>query len=107
MGRAVVGQLLGYAGGLWRLGYERLDVVVHDKEGASLAELAAAVAAEEPFDADDFRRAVARNLDDGSFRLVFAVDEITEDLKRAVEYLNAHRRGNRGDPSRTRLREGG
>lgn len=24
------------------------------------------------------------------FRLVFAVDEITEDLKRAVEYLNAH-----------------
>jgi hypothetical protein len=33
---------------------------------------------------------VAANLAEGAFRLVFAVDEITEDLKRAVEYLNAH-----------------
>lgn len=88
--RAVVGQLLGYAGGLWRLGYDRLDHIVRNQHGASLADLAAIASADDPFDADDFRRTVARNLDEGTFRLVFAVDEITEDLKRAVEYLNAH-----------------
>jgi hypothetical protein len=88
--RAVVGQLLGYAGGLWRLSYDRLDALVHEREGKPLADLALAAAASEPFDADAFRRAVSRNLHDGTFRLVFAVDQITEDLKRAVEYLNAH-----------------
>jgi hypothetical protein len=88
--RAVVGQLLGYAGGLWRLGYERLDGLVRQREGASLVELAKAVAADDDFDGDSFRQAVARNLSEGTFRLIFAVDEITEDLKRAVEYLNAH-----------------
>jgi hypothetical protein len=38
----------------------------------------------------EFRTRVADNLAEGAFRLVFAVDEITEDLERAVEYLNAH-----------------
>jgi hypothetical protein len=33
-------------------------------------------------------RRVASNLLDGAFWSVFAVDEITEDLERAVEYLN-------------------
>lgn len=88
--RAVVGQLLGYAGGLWRLGYERLDALVQAQKGASLVDLVRAVAPAEGFDPEEFRRVVARNLHDGTFRLVFAVDEITEDLKRAVEYLNAH-----------------
>lgn len=88
--RAVVGQLLGYAGGLWRLGYERLDDAVRRQHNTSLAELAQAAADDDPFEADEFRSTVTRNLDDGAFRLVFAVDEITEDLKRAVEYLNAH-----------------
>src|ERR687892_645073 len=53
--RAVVGQLLGYAGGLWRLGYERLDSLVRSQRGASLAELAEGASADESFDADEFR----------------------------------------------------
>lgn len=88
--RAVVGQLLGYAGGLWRMGYERLDAQVRRQHGSSLAELAAAQAGGAPFDPDGFREAVALNLHEGAFRLVFAVDGITEDLRRAVEFLNAH-----------------
>lgn len=71
-------------------GYERLDGAVRRQHITSLAELAQAAAGDDPFDADEFRSTVARNLDDDAFRLVFAVDEITEDLKRAVEYLNAH-----------------
>jgi hypothetical protein len=87
--RAVVGQLLGYAGGLWGMSYDELDAAVDHRLGAPLIELAQASREEVDLDADDFRAQVARNLSEGAFRLVFAVDEITEDLKRAVEYLNA------------------
>jgi hypothetical protein len=88
--RAVVGQLLGYAGGLWGMSYDELDAAVEHREGATLVKLAEAKAAEADFEAEVFRAQVASNLREGAFRLVFAVDEITEDLKRAVEYLNAH-----------------
>ena len=37
-----------------------------------------------------FRAAVAENLAQGRFRLVFTVDEITEELRRTVEFLNVH-----------------
>lgn len=90
--RAVVGQLLGYAGGLWGMGYDDLDAVVLDREGASLLRLARGVAAEQGHELDEetFRATVAANLRAGAFSLVFAVDAVTEDLRRAVEYLNAH-----------------
>jgi hypothetical protein len=88
--RAVVGQLLGYAGGLWGMSYDALDAVVRARTSSSLVERAVAVAGEEELDPEEFRARVAGNLAEGAFRLVFAVDEITEDLKRAVEYLNSH-----------------
>ncbi len=88
--RAVVGQLLGYAGGLWGLAYDDLDAVVASRHGASLSELAQFAAGDTGVEVEEFRARVADNLRRGAFRLVFAVDEISEDLKRAVEYLNAH-----------------
>lgn len=88
--RAVVGQLLGYAGGLWGMSYDDLDTVVRARTNATLVERAVAVAADEELDPEEFRARVAGNLAEGAFRLVFAVDDITEDLKRAVEYLNSH-----------------
>ena len=88
--RAVVGQLLGYAGGLWGLRYDDLDALVRARQGAPLAHLARAASDDEQFDADAFRDQVAENLRVDAFRLVFVVDQITWDLRRAVEYLNAH-----------------
>lgn len=88
--RAVVGQLLGYAGALWGMSYDDLDRVVRSRTGSSLVDRATGIAGEDEFDVEDFRARVASNLAEGAFRLVFAVDEITEDLKRAVEYLNSH-----------------
>jgi hypothetical protein len=88
--RAVVGQLLGYAGGLWGMAYDDLDAVVQSRHGASLGELARLAAGDADVEVDEFRERVADNLRRGAFRLVFAVDEISEDLKRAVEYLNVH-----------------
>ena len=88
--RAVVGQLLGYAGGLWGMAYDDLDTMVQSRHGASLVELARIAAGDTEVEGDEFRERVADNLRRGAFRLVFAVDEISEDLKRAVEYLNGH-----------------
>ena len=88
--RAVVGQLLGYAGGLWGMTYDDLDAAVQSRHGASLVELARVAAGDTDVEVDEFRERVVDNLLRGAFRLVFAVDEISEDLKRAVEYLNAH-----------------
>lgn len=86
--RAVVGQLLGYAGGLWQMSYDQLDAQVRSRHGRPLGDLVAAVA-DDTFDEAAFRQVLDENLRSGTFRLVFAVDEITEDLRRAVEYLNA------------------
>jgi len=86
--RAVVGQLLGYAGGLWQMTYEQLEIQVRSRTGRSLESLADGLEDAE-FDEDVFRAALEENLRSGNFRLVFAVDEITDGLRRAVEYLNA------------------
>lgn len=67
--RAVVGQLLGYAGGLWGMRYEDLDEVVRTRQGAPLADLARDVA-EGDFDEVTFRTRVESNLRRGAFRLV-------------------------------------
>ena len=39
--RAVVGQLLGYAGGLWQMTHEQLDIQVRSSTGETLASLVA------------------------------------------------------------------
>lgn len=79
--REIVGQMFDYASRLWKMGIEDFDERWQDRNGASL------------FPADDdgvrLRDAVARNLGQGRFRIVLAVDSINEPLKRMVEYLNA------------------
>src|SRR5450755_4768696 len=42
------------------------------------------------WDATTFREAVEANLETGAFRLVIAVDQITEELKRTIVYVNRH-----------------
>ena len=90
--RAVVGQILSYAAALWQLPYDQLDSRFHQRAGLSLSDAVEQVANEQEsgWDAEEFRRAVADNLAVGSFRLFIAVDVITDELKRIVEYLNTH-----------------
>jgi hypothetical protein len=42
------------------------------------------------WNSETFRSAVSDNLTTGRFRLVFALDQITEELKYIVEFLNVH-----------------
>jgi len=90
--RWIVGQLFAYASGLWQLSYDELDQRVGHGGAGSLEsrmrDLQSAAGAD--WDATAFRAAVTLNLAKGWFRLIFAVDEITEELRRTVEFLNVH-----------------
>jgi len=87
--RHVVGQLLAYASGLWRLSYEEFDSLFATRAKSSLAESIETLHATD-WDEEEFRTQVANNLAAGRFTLVFAVDHITDELKKIVEYLNEH-----------------
>lgn len=89
MRRHVVGQVFAYAAGLWGLSYEAFDHAFAARSGAPLARRVADVAPAE-WDEETFRGTVGANLGDGRFRLVIAVDQITDELARIVRYLNEH-----------------
>ncbi len=86
--RQVVGQALAYAAAVWQSDYGELDDAFVSRAGRPLASLVAE--GETDWDEEEFRETVARNLSEGSLRLVIAVDEITDELKRTVTFLNRH-----------------
>ncbi len=92
MRRTIVGQALAYASGIWKMDYAEFNHRFETRGGAPLVELVEASVAttDLDWDQDTFQASVAQNLRDGNFRLVFAVDSITDELKRIVEYLNEH-----------------
>ncbi len=94
--RKIVGQLVAYAAALWRMPYEEFDRRVTSRAGEGvitrMQQLAGEVGASD-WSSEAFRAAVTDNLQQGRFRLVFAVDNITEELKRIVEFVNAHTSG--------------
>jgi hypothetical protein len=87
--REVVGQLMAYASGLWRMTYDNFAAIFEQRAKRSLAQSIEDLN-EGPVDEPEFRNAVANRLETGEFRLVIAVDDITPELKTIVEFLNAH-----------------
>jgi hypothetical protein len=85
--RRVVGQVLAYASGLWRLSYEDFDAAFSSGHGSTLAE---GFEGRGEWDEEQFRSTLAANLEEGKFSLVLAVDSITVELKQIVSYLNTH-----------------
>ncbi len=82
--RAVIAQVLAYAAYLWKLDQPTLEQDVLDqhlrKRGyKSLAHAVESNDQEGSFDADAFSAGVAENLAQGHFRLVFVLDEATEE----------------------------
>lgn len=89
--RSVVGQVLAYASGLWRTDVLALDAAWAAVSDHGLLDAVRTLAdgrADTAFDTDQFQRALAANLAAGRFRLVIAVDTITPELRRIVEFLN-------------------
>ncbi|MCJ7630805.1 hypothetical protein MUP77_00155, partial [Candidatus Bathyarchaeota archaeon] len=85
--RKVIGQILEYAAYLWKMSYEQVDNRIQQLKGKSLAELIAESIAGE-WDEELFRDGVRQTLENGSFILIIVVDEINEELRRIVRYLN-------------------
>jgi hypothetical protein len=85
--RKVIGQILEYAAYLWQMSYEQVDEKVKEKKGKPLAELIAESVVGD-WDEELFRNNVRQNLANGSFILVVVVDEINEELKQIIRYIN-------------------
>jgi hypothetical protein len=90
--RSIVGQLFAYGAALWEMSYEDFDQRWRQRMDVALIEHVATQAAEHgvDWDRDGFVAAVAGNLEAGRFTLVVAVDEITAELRRIIEYLSVH-----------------
>uniref|UniRef100_A0A7V4KBL8 DUF91 domain-containing protein n=1 Tax=Fervidobacterium pennivorans TaxID=93466 RepID=A0A7V4KBL8_FERPE len=85
--RKVIGQILEYAAYLWGMSYEEVDGRIQKLKGKSLADLVAECVAGE-WDEEQFREGVKQTLEAGSFILIIVVDEINEELRRIIRYLN-------------------
>lgn len=89
--RKVIGQILEYGAYLWKKSYTEFDDIVRARRnGRSLVELMQeAPKEEEDWSADEFREAVTDNLNQGRFGLFIVVDEINEELRRIIDFLNS------------------
>lgn len=87
--KSVVGQVLAYAAGLWRLTFDEFEATFTRRAGMSLTK-AVSQLPQSSLDEGALRTEVTRHLQEGDFRLVIAVDEITSQLKMIIEYLNEH-----------------
>jgi len=85
--RKVIGQILEYAACLWGMTYEEVDARIQRLKGKSLADLVAESVAGE-WDEEQFRKGIKQTLETGSFILVIVVDEVNEELRRIIRYLN-------------------
>jgi hypothetical protein len=89
--RKVLGQVFEYAAFLWRKPYDFLDKAAQLRLGKSLAWAVLERLdnqARQEWDEGEFVESVTQALVAGDFQLVIAVDAVTEDLRRTIEYLN-------------------
>ena len=89
--RKVIGQVLEYAAFLWGMAYAEFNQFFVKGEGRSLVEILAEKS--DDFVADEFENAVAKNLKDGRFYLLIAVDEMNKELERIISYLSSRGSG--------------
>ena len=85
--RKVMGQILEYAAYLWGMTYDEVNTRVRSLKGKDLSDLVEEAVAG-GWDEESFRDGVKRSLQSGSFVLIIVVDEINEDLKRTIRYVN-------------------
>jgi len=85
--RAVVGQILEYAGQLRGMSYEEFDNLLKANADSSLVETAKLHIPNDEWSGEAFRAAIKGRLEAGDFRLVIAINGMNEELKVIVEYL--------------------
>lgn len=87
--RTVIGQIIEYASYVCEWTVDKVEAIANAYLKSDLYEAMKEFAGGD-FAADDFRTSIERNLQGGNFRLIIAVDELVEPLKKTVIYLNSH-----------------
>jgi hypothetical protein len=90
--RWVIGQVFSYAAGIGEMSFEELDSAWAKRTGTSITKSFEGIDTD-AWDSGAFVTNVAENLESGQFRLVIAVDKMTEELQRTIRYINTHSRG--------------
>jgi hypothetical protein len=85
--RMVVAQILEYAAQLWGMDFEEFDRLMRRDLQTTLIESIRQCTNADWLE-DGFRSGVSRALERGSFRLVIAINGLTSELKRILEYVN-------------------
>jgi len=85
--RKVMGQILEYAAYLWGMTYDQVNARVQSLKEKDLSDLVEEAVAG-GWDEETFRKGIDQSLQSGSFILIIVVDEINEDLKRTIRYVN-------------------
>jgi len=97
--RKVIGQVFEYAAFLWKMSYDEFERICCKAERWHNMVLIEAMRkemekAEGTWEGEGFQEGLAARLEEGDFRLVIAVDEMNDELRRIIEFLNS-----RGDNS--------
>ena len=85
----VMGRAMRSALRLWEMPYEEFDGLVSDGEGRSLIELMRERVPADGWSEEEFKNAITSTLQQGDFRLVIAVKELTDEVKRKIKFLSA------------------
>ena len=86
--RKVIGQVLEYGAYLFRMSYDQLDERIEKRTATSLSDLMRENVEDPDWDEELFRNNIEQTLSEGSFILVIAVDEMNEELRRTIQFLN-------------------
>jgi hypothetical protein len=87
--RSIVGQALAYASGVWRMTMQEFTAAWQSSTKKTLQDaIREALSPDVPFDEAEFVATVSANLASGRLRLILAVDRITDELRRIIEFLN-------------------
>ena len=89
--RKVIGQVLEYAAFLWRMPYDKFDELFKSREGKSIADLF--LEESDSISIEEIIHTVAKNLEQGRFKLLIAVDEINPELEKIIAYVSSFRSG--------------
>lgn len=85
--RKVIGQILEYAAYLWGMTYQEVDSRIQGLRDKNLADLIEEAVAGE-WDKASFQDGVEQSLTSGAFTLIIVVDDINEELRRIIRYVN-------------------
>jgi len=85
--RKVIGQILEYASFLWGMSYREVNSRIQRLKGKPLPDLIEEAVAGE-WDRTGFEDGITQSLANGSFILIIVVDEINEELRRIIRYVN-------------------